>query len=89
MFRGAPKTRSRDVSKSSVDVSVDASGNVSEAKFASRGPSTYFANKALAAARGWKFNPPQVNGQAVPSEWVLHFQFRKTSIDVSPVEKHP
>ena len=75
--------------KVAVDVSVDASGNVSEAKFVSRGPSTYFANKALAAARGWKFNPPQVNGQAVPSEWVLHFQFRKTSIDVSPVEKHP
>jgi TonB family protein len=72
-----------------VDVSVDASGNVSEAKFVSRGPSTYFANRALAAARGWKFNPPQVNGQAAPSEWVLRFQFRKTSIDVFPVEKHP
>jgi TonB family protein len=75
--------------KVAVDVSVDASGNVSEAKFASRGPSTYFANRALAAARGWKFNPPQVNGQAVPSEWVLHFQFRRSSIEVSPVEKHP
>ncbi|MGA8500267.1 MAG: TonB family protein [Candidatus Sulfotelmatobacter sp.] len=72
-----------------VDVSVDASGNVSEAKFVSRGPSTYFANKALAAARGWKFNPPQVNGQAAPSEWDLRFQFRRTAIDVFPVEKHP
>ena len=72
-----------------VDVSVDASGNVSEAKFVSRGPSTYFANKALAAARGWKFNPPQVNGQAAPSDWVLRFQFRRTSVDVFPVEKHP
>src|SRR5271170_534437 len=71
-----------------VDVSVDASGNVSEAKFASRGPSTYFANKALVAARGWKFNPPQVNGQAAPSEWILHFQFRRTGIDVLPEEKH-
>jgi TonB family protein len=72
-----------------VDVSVDASGNVSEAKFVSRGPSAYFANRAMAAARAWKFNPPKVNGQAVPSEWDLRFQFRRTSIDVFPVEKHP
>jgi len=72
-----------------VDVSVDASGNVSEAKFASRGPSTYFANRALAAARGWKFNPPQVAGQAAPSEWALRFQFRRTSIEAFPAEKHP
>lgn len=72
-----------------VDVSVDASGNVSDAKFVSRGPSTYFANRALAAARAWKFNPPQVNGRAAPSEWVLRFQFRKTSIEVFPVERHP
>ena len=72
-----------------VDVLVDASGNVSEANFVSRGPSTYFANRALAAARDWKFNPPQINGQAAPSEWVLRFQFRRTSVEVFPVEKHP
>ncbi len=72
-----------------VDVSVDASGNVSQAKFVSPGPSRYFANKALAAVRGWKFNPPQVNGQATPNEWVLRFQFRRTAVDVFPVEKHP
>ncbi len=72
-----------------VEVSVDASGNVSGAKFVSPGPSVYFANRALAAARGWKFNPPQVNGQAAASEWVLRFQFRKTSTEVSPAEKNP
>ena len=72
-----------------VEVSVDASGNVSEARFVSPGPSVYFANRALAAARGWKFNPPQVNGQAAASVWVLHFQFRRTSIEVSPAEKNP
>ena len=72
-----------------VEVSVDASGNVSEAKFVSAGPSVYFANRALAAARGWTFNPPQVNGQAAASVWVLRFQFRRTSIEVSPAEKNP
>jgi len=72
-----------------VEVSVDASGNVSGAKFVSPGPSVYFANRALAAARGWKFNPPQVNGQAAASVWVLRFQFRRTSIEVSPAEKNP
>jgi TonB family protein len=72
-----------------VDVSVDTSGNVSGAKFVSSGPSTYFASRALAAARGWKFNPPQVDGQAAPSEWLLRFQFRRTSIEAFPTEKHP
>jgi len=72
-----------------VQVSVDASGNVSEAKLVSPGPSAYFANRALAAARGWKFNPPQVEGQAAASEWNLRFQFRRTSIEVFPVEKTP
>jgi TonB family protein len=72
-----------------VEVSVDASGNVSGARFVSPGPSVYFANRALAAARGWKFNPPQVNGQAAASVWVLRFQFRRTSIEVLPEEKNP
>jgi TonB family protein len=75
--------------KVSVQVSVDASGNVSEARLVSPGPSTYFANRTLAAARGWKFTPPQVNGQAAASEWNLRFQFRRTSIEVFPVEKSP
>ena len=72
-----------------VEVSVDASGNVSQAKLVSPGPSVYFANRALGAARGWKFTPPQIDGQAAASTWVLRFQFRKTSIEVSPTEKNP
>jgi TonB family protein len=72
-----------------VEVSVDPSGSVSDARLVSRGPSAYFANRALAAARGWKFNPAQVDGQAAASTWVLRFQFRKTSIEVSPTETNP
>jgi TonB family protein len=75
--------------KVTVHVAVDASGNVSQATFVSHGPSQYFANKALAAAERWKFNPPHVNGQVTASEWVLRFQFARTSIEVFPAEVKP
>jgi TonB family protein len=73
----------------SVEVSVDASGNVSQAKFVSAGPSKYFADRALAAAHRWKFTPPQVDGQAAASEWVLRFQFGRTGTEVVPAEIKP
>jgi eukaryotic-like serine/threonine-protein kinase len=75
--------------KVSIRVDADASGNVSQAKFVSPGPSRYFAGHALDAARRWKFTPPQVNGEAVPSEWLLKFQFGRNSIQVSPAETRP
>lgn len=75
--------------KVSVHVSVDASGNVSEAKFVSAGPSKYFAERALEAARHWKFTPPQVDGHAEASEWVLRFQIGRGDIQVSPIETKP
>jgi len=73
----------------SVQVEVDASGNVSEAKIVSPGPSKYFANHALAAARDWKFNPPQVDGRATRSEWILRFQFARANIQVFSAEIEP
>jgi len=75
--------------KVGVQVSVDTSGNVSQAKLISPGPSRYFASQALAAARGWKFNPPQRDGQASLSEWILRFQFGRTSTQVSPAQVKP
>ena len=75
--------------KVSVQVEVDAAGNVSQAKLVSSGPSAYFANHALAAARLWKFNPPQVDGQAAASEWTLRFQFSRANIQVFPTEIKP
>lgn len=60
-----------------VRVKVDPSGNVSEAKLESAGPSRYFANKALEASRGWKFTAPQSNGHPVPSQWRLRFEFSR------------
>ena len=86
--RGAQNTIEGHV-KVSVQVSVDASGNVSQAKLVSPGPSKYFANHALAAANRWKFTPPQVDGQAAASEWILRFQFGRTNTQVFPQETKP
>ena len=61
--------------KVTIRLTVGPNGNVSNAAFDSSGPSKYFANLALQAARQWKFKPPDVEGQAVPSVWILQFQF--------------
>jgi TonB family protein len=75
--------------KVSVQVSVNSSGSVTQTRLSSPGPSKYFANQALAAARRWKFNPPQVDGHAVASEWILRFQFARASTQVFPSETKP
>ena len=75
--------------KARVKVSVNSSGNVTAASFDSRGPSKYFADRAWQAARRWTFKPPQVNGQGIPSEWVLKFEFERSGINVRPVQVFP
>jgi TonB family protein len=72
-----------------VRVMVDSSGNVLTAKFDSRGPSKYFAERSLQAARQWTFKPPQADGQGVPSEWVLKFEIGRTVTNVHPVQTSP
>ncbi len=72
-----------------VRVSVDATGTVSSAEIDSQGPSRYFANAALEAARHWKFKPAQVNGQAAASAWVLQFRFKREGTEITPVEVAP
>jgi TonB family protein len=86
--RGAQHTITGHI-KVSIKVAVDPSGNVSEAKLVSAGPSQYFASRALAAARQWKFNAPHTDGRATASEWILHFQFGRTSTQVYPAEVKP
>jgi TonB family protein len=68
----------------SVRVRVDPSGKVVGAVFDSRGPSKYFAEQANNAALRWKFFPATVNGQNVPSEWILQFEFTKSGTTVHP-----
>ena len=72
-----------------VRVSVDAAGAVSSAELDSQGPSKYFANAALEAARHWKFKPAQVSGQAAASTWVLQFRFKREGTEFTPVEVTP
>jgi TonB family protein len=72
-----------------VKVAVDSSGSVVVVKFDSRGPSKYFADRALQAARRWAFRPPEVDGQGVPSEWMLKFEFARTGTNVQPAQTSP
>jgi TonB family protein len=72
-----------------IRVTVDASGDVSDAAFDSPGGSKYFANLALEAARKWKFTPAQVHSEAVSSVWILTFEFRQTGTEATPVETSP
>jgi TonB family protein len=70
-----------------VRVNVDPSGTVTDAQFASHGPSAYFARIAMESARNWKFKAPMQNGQAVADAWLLHYKFRRDGVDVNPVEQ--
>ena len=73
----------------SVKVHVDPSGGVTGAEFDSPGPSKFFADLALQAARKWAFTPPEVNGKSVPSEWRLRFDFRPNDTKVTPTQTAP
>jgi TonB family protein len=73
----------------SVKVHVDPSGGVSEAEFDSPGPSRFFADLALQAARKWAFTPPEVNGKSVASEWQLRFEFTQKDAKVIPRQTAP
>ncbi|WP_348263586.1 TonB family protein [Telmatobacter sp. DSM 110680] len=72
-----------------VRVSVDPTGAVSGAEFASHGPSAYFARLAMESAHKWTFKPPQSNGHATTSTWLLRYEFRRSGPDVIPQETNP
>jgi len=69
-----------------VKVSVDASGNVTEATLEAPGPSEYFADLALQAAQSWRFEPAKVDGRNTSSEWILRFE-RTLSLPTLTEEK--
>jgi hypothetical protein len=63
-----------------IRLTVNSSGNVTAATFDYRGPSGYFADKAMESAHGWKFDPAAAN---VPGEWLLRFEITRTAIKAS------
>jgi TonB family protein len=71
----------------SVLASVDPSGNVSATRFENHGPSAYFANLAMKAAKDWKFKSPELDGREVASNWTLHFDFRRSGTNVRSERK--
>jgi TonB family protein len=72
-----------------IDLQVDSSGSVADATIDSPGPSRYFANRALEAARGWKFTPARMDGRAVASKWILQFHFGQDGTTITPTETSP
>jgi len=73
----------------SVKVNVDASGKVTNAAFEAPGPSKYFSDAAIRAAKNWTFAPPSSNGEKVPSEWLLRFEFAPAGTETFPAEINP
>jgi TonB family protein len=72
-----------------VKVHVDEAGNVSDATLDSRGPSPYFADLALKAARRWVFNSPEAGGRSVPSDWLIHFSFTQAGVQAASQQVTP
>jgi TonB family protein len=72
-----------------VRVNVDSSGNVTAAQFDWPGPSRYFARLSMAAARQWKFRPPDVNAKTAPSDWIIHFDYTNAATTATAVEMKP
>jgi TonB family protein len=72
-----------------VRVHVDPSGNVSAADLDSPGPSKFFSDLALQAARRWEFQSPEADGRSLPSEWLLRFEFTPADTQVFPQQQVP
>ncbi len=73
----------------SVKINVDASGKVTNATFEAPGPSKYFADAAIHAAKNWTFAPPSSSGEKVPSEWLLRFEFASAGTETFSAELNP
>jgi TonB family protein len=72
-----------------VRVHVDPAGNVSQAALENAGPSRYFADKALEAARGWVFSPADSDGHSQPSQWLIRFEFTSSGVKAYPAQVNP
>jgi serine/threonine protein kinase len=72
-----------------VKVHVDAAGNVSDATLENVGPSRYFADLSLKAARQWVFTAPEADGRSVPSDWKIQFHYTQSGVEMSSQQVAP
>jgi len=72
-----------------VRLHVDAAGNVANAEFADPGPSQFFADLAMKAARKWEFTSPDGGSRSVPSEWQVRFEFSPSGVKAFPSQTSP
>lgn len=61
-------------------LAVDDSGNVSDARFTSPGPSKYFSRISMEAAKQWKFTPATASAR----EWNVMFEFTRRGVEAFP-----
>jgi TonB family protein len=73
----------------SVRVQADAAGRVTSADLDAAGPSEYFAEKALKAAKQWEFISPEAGGRSAPSGWILRFEFRRSGVKAFAKQTSP
>jgi TonB family protein len=87
----SPKARAtiRGTVHVAIKLHVDNTGNVASAELFSPGPSKYFADQALQAAHRWDFAPAKVDGHAVPSEWLVRFEFTPFNTKAHPTQSTP
>jgi TonB family protein len=71
-----------------VKVRVSPSGTVETATPASS-PSRFFSEAAVQAVKQWDFTPAKVSSQAVPSDWLVRFDFTPTDTKVLPSQTKP
>jgi TonB family protein len=72
-----------------VKVHVNAAGSVTEATLDNGGPSRYFADLSLKAARQWVFTAPEVNGHSAPSDWKIQFSYTQAGVQMSAAPLTP
>lgn len=73
--------------RTNIRVSVDPSGNVTEAGSASPGASRYFVGLAEKAAREWKFAPAP--GVDAARAWVIRFELGREDTTAGAVPAVP
>jgi TonB family protein len=74
----------RGTVKVGIRVEVGPSGEVTAVSIDSPGPSSYFANLAVSAARQWRFVSTAADGGSADRTWILRFEFTQGATKVFP-----